>query len=301
VALASTDKKVQLSLKPSFINKNIGFHDIQVNQILVGYLKEKEDYGYMIDFCTEDNVTGFLYFPEVEGTKFYMGRPYMFKVTKKNEATNMVDCQIIHPSLMFDNEPLNGKEIKKQQESGEINLETLAAAGNLINGTVKKVLENGLLVSFLQVFYGFIFQDHLPKPLSEYKNGEKIIARIIATDWESKAIHLSALDHHINLSLYSSDIALGTGFKNVTVSEVLYGGSYWLKTQEDDEIGSLKLFLHKTHVGSNQKFEVGNTIETVFVKDHNYFEHFPVVTMRDDVLATLKVFWSNLQVILMWK
>jgi len=41
------------------------------------------------------------------------------------------------------------------------------------------MFENGLLVKFCSVFEGFIFQDHLEKPLDKYKKNEIFEARII--------------------------------------------------------------------------------------------------------------------------
>lgn len=301
MTLASNPKKVQLTLKPSFINRNISFSDIHVNQILTGYLKEKEDYGFLIDFCTEDEVKGFLYFPEVENLNLNMDRPYLFIVTGKNESTNMIDVQIMHHSLQFDNNPIKAK--RGDNDSETVMLESLASAGNLVNVIVKKVLENGLLVTFCSVFFGFIFTDHLQQPLNTYKTGDKFQARIIATDWEAKQINLSNLDFHVSLTTYNPTIPVGTTFDHPNVADTIYGGSYFLNLKNlEEEETALKGFLHKTHVLKNKKQEVpeynqGDKLDKVVLKDYNYFEHYFFVTMKaEETKSNSKLHWDNLKV-----
>jgi hypothetical protein len=49
--------------------------------------------------------------------------------------------------------------------SGAIDIQHLVKPGNLVKVIVKKVLENGLIVKFLNFFYGYIFIDHLNKEI----------------------------------------------------------------------------------------------------------------------------------------
>lgn len=80
-----------------------------------------------------------------------------------------------------------------------LNLQHLAKPGNLVECVVVKQLVNGLLVRFLRVFYGYIFEDHLEMDPTMYRTKSKILARIIATNFENKEIHLSAKPVHVNL------------------------------------------------------------------------------------------------------
>jgi hypothetical protein len=50
----------------------------------------------------------------------------------------------------IDDDDLLGKE-----------LHHLVKPGNLVDCSVLKILNNGLVVRFLRFFFGFIFQDHL--------------------------------------------------------------------------------------------------------------------------------------------
>lgn len=49
-----------------------------------------------------------------------------------------------------------------------------------------KSLSNGLIVRFLKHFIGFVFEDHLEKDASSYREKEKHYARVIASDFEQK-------------------------------------------------------------------------------------------------------------------
>lgn len=177
---------------------------------------------------------------------------------------------------------------------------------------MKKRLENGLLVNFLNLFYGFIFQDHLSRPLDSYKNNDKILARIIATNFEAKQIHLSDLPFHINLNPYKPEVALSTQFTNPLVQSVLYGGSYILDLKnkaskaKKSEAVALRAFLHRRNAtgedddeegGNDVKYDIGAIIDKpVYVQGFNYFEHYAIVTMNEEVVSSLKTYWSNIKV-----
>ena len=313
MTLNSDPRKVQFSLKPETINRELRIAQINTNQVLCGYLRDKEDYGYTVDFCTEDGAMGFLYFPEMEGLELVLGKPYLFSINSKNETTNVFDCQIIHSSLQFNTQAINYNELASQDEEGVADLQRLADPGNLVQAYVKKKLENGLLVNFLNLFYGFIFQDHLEKPLSSYKVNQKLIARIIATNTEVKQIHLSDLAFHVGLNVYNTQVAPGTKFQKAYVKEELYGGSYILEVgdrpvkkgkkadapQEGSQVH--KAFLHTTHIVQEEGEEedalkVGATLKKdVFVKTFNYFEHYLIVSMRDDILSKIQSSFTALK------
>lgn len=121
--------------------------------------------------------------------------------------------------------------------SGDIDLEEgadlhhLAKPGNLVNCVVLKVLKNGLIVRFLKQFIGFIFEDHLEKDVSSYKEKERLEARIIASDFDQKQINLSVKKAHLELIPFAGEtIATGDvltdGFE---VTKALYGGSFLIR------------------------------------------------------------------------
>ena len=83
-----------------------------------------------------------------------------------------------------------------------LDLHHLVKPGNKVKCTVCKVLENGILVRFLRIFYGFLFQDHLTKDASLYKPKTRVDARIISMNVEAKCIHLSTLEKHLEMQKF---------------------------------------------------------------------------------------------------
>ncbi len=66
--------------------------------------------------------------------------------------------------LGIEDEPIHLKGVEVE-ELGKLDLEEYITPGTRVNTKVLKVLSNGLLVKFLKVFYGYVFIDHLTKPL----------------------------------------------------------------------------------------------------------------------------------------
>ena len=105
----------------------------------------------------------------------------MFRVVKKETKK-----RLIHLS-----QELYSEE-KKLVVSGDVDIEDgadlhhLAKPGNLVTCVVLKCLSNGIIVRFLKQFIGFIFEDHLERDPSSYKEKEKLDARIIASDFDQK-------------------------------------------------------------------------------------------------------------------
>ena len=101
---------------------------------------------------------------------------------------------------------------------------------------------------FLKQFIGFIFEDHLENDITSYKEKQKYIGRIIASDFEQKQINLSLKKCHIELKKYSQlTYKAGDIFQEgFTVKKVLYGGSYLVNINSKNLIKNC--FLHQNHI-----------------------------------------------------
>lgn len=139
-----------------------------------------------------------------------------------------------------------------------IDLQHVVKPGNLVSCLVIKVLDNGVLVKFLKIFYGYIFQDHLENTLNKYKVKNILKARIVACNFDQKQINLS--EKHVHLTPYSpSTMPYKNGdvfISGFTVSKVLYGGSLLVKPKNEN----FECFLHLTHLeatkGPGEEIEV---------------------------------------------
>ena len=235
----------------------------------------------------------------------------------------MIQCGLINPNLDPNTYALRSAIIEKSND-GTIDFEHLAKPGNLVKVVIKKKLENGLLVSFLKMYYGFIFQDLLDQDLKQYDIGKKIFARIIATNFEKKQIHLSLLPFHLSLQTYIPEKVIGQTYTQGTIKKVLYGASYIVTISENqvqikdpnvtnnkkdkknkesilEETKTFEVFLHKIQINNPENeektYHKGEIIEgNLMIKDFNYFTHNTNITMRSDNIGSQNIHWHNIKV-----
>ena len=181
--------------------------------------------------------------------------------------------------------------------------------GFLVSSKVNKILENGFELTFLGGITGTVFQDHIDPSLKDLKVGSKLNARIISINQISKRLTLSTLPHLVDWSPDSKNTTtlpkVGESFDNVKIKNTLFGSSYQV------DLGKGKLaFLHKTHSRKEEPVEedvemadddelpepkkledihpmlqVGETISYVKIKEINYFDLMPLLSVKDTVVG----------------
>lgn len=102
--------------------------------------------------------------------------------------------------------------------------------GALVNIHVRKVLSDGLVVSFMTFFNGTIDLVHIPRPSNDkggskdwaktYTEGRKLKARIIFVDPGEKKVRLSLLPHLISMNLAGNLPLLGELIENCKIARV---------------------------------------------------------------------------------
>lgn len=88
----------------------------------------------------------------------------------------------------------------EEEDMQKYDLEAYLQPGTRVNTMILKKLRNGLLVKFLKIFYGYIFIDHLSKPIEDYKVGDKFECRIVHFSLSPPTMFLSEL--HTDLAPY---------------------------------------------------------------------------------------------------
>lgn len=181
-----------------------------------------------------------------------------------------------------------------------------------MNAKIAKIYENGVEISFLGGMTGTVFIDHMAREaVTKFKVGEKVQARCVSHDVQTKHTTLSMLPHILEMSVKELCEA-GALFEKVKVSKVMYGDSYQVKLSD-----TLVGFLHKSHLpGANaeeaeeqdpdekkkkpskliSELEQGQQIEKVRVKELNYFDGAPVLTMKTQIVNTVAMDYSSLEV-----
>ena len=189
-----------------------------------------------------------------------------------------------------------------------------------MNAKIAKIFENGVSVSFLRGMQGTIFVDHLPKEApTKYKVGERVQARVISHDFVSKASALSLLPHicELDSKKASPTCEVGAQFDKAKVTQIVYGGSYKLSLPGCEQQAA---FLHKSHLpgadvnpedsasddGETKKkqkakkvideLKLGQTVDKVRVKAVNYFDGVVQLTMRNQILNSAALDYSQLTV-----
>ena len=137
------------------------------------------------------------------------------------------------------------------------------------------------------------------------KIGNKIQARIITVDPLAKRVTLSMKNHILKWTpdqrVQPHQVKVGASFEKVSVKKHLYGDSYFV-----DLGGNNTGFLHKTQMIEAQEaqseesdedgmptkkksekkeiLQVGHLFDHVRVKEINYFDSLPILSLRENVL-----------------
>ena len=188
--------------------------------------------------------------------------------------------------------------------------------GYLVSAKVVKLYENGLELSFLGGMRGTVFIDHLNKErINKYKTGEKLQARVISHDIAGKKTSLSLLPSMLALEPHEKKCNVGEIFDDVKVDKIIFGSSFLINLKD-----GLTGFLHKSNIPKDEESEVeeedeeeaktaapkkdkkkkkksskvdidsdtlltiGQVIPRVRVKEYNYFDGMPILTMKTDVV-----------------
>ncbi|EGR29983.1 programmed cell death 11, putative [Ichthyophthirius multifiliis] len=287
-----------ISIKPSVVNEGLQFNEIYENMLLQGKVLTKEEYGIKVVFHTSQQYIGFLkkdknVCEDDQYEDLEEGRVYMFRVEKKEN-----NKKLLYLSLKY-----TTQEIKESILNPSIDIEDgsdfhhLAKPGNLVNCLIIKVLSNGLVVRFFKQFIGFIFEDHLDNNQPEsYKVKERILARIIAANFDQKHINLSAKKVHVDLQAFNQSYKYKPGdvfTQGFKIKKVLYGDSYLVKIQNTSIDNG---FLHKNQLHADKEsFKEGqNYTKALKLKEINYFEHFPIFTAKEEFVKNVKN-WTDLR------
>ena len=260
----------------------------------------KEAKGFILNFGLKDKTQGFL--PIEQSTEHLLiGQTVTTLVKQVMSSSKIIKVEI---ASKIEGKPLVSKELTIHN----------IKPGFLVAAKVSRVMENGIELNFLGGFTGTVFVDHLDKDPSKYKHGDKLSARVITVDPMTQTITLSTLPHILKLENISSllqteGIAVGKLFEKVPVNSVTFGDSYRIGLTP-----SVAGFLHKIHAvkkvqekkkkggkdevsrddeedGDQVKYEKaelekGQKVERVRVKEINYFDGCPILSMKEEIIGT---------------
>ncbi|GLI68751.1 hypothetical protein VaNZ11_013243 [Volvox africanus] len=227
---ARRNKHVALSLLLRDVQGGMGSEALMEGLVLGAVVRSVEDHGYTLSFGIK-GTSGFLRkrdYEEQFGEGLTLQVGGLLDVIVRNAADKrnvIVSCAPgdVAAAVTRESESLTG-------------LEGLLP-GALLNVKVRRVLRDGLLVSFLTFFHGTIGLYHLPA-LAEgtdwrktYKEGAKLRARLLYVDPATKRTCLSLLPHLVALALPSPVPMLGSVFEDAEVMRIDGGMGMLLKLE----------------------------------------------------------------------
>ncbi|CAL7942589.1 unnamed protein product [Xylocopa violacea] len=160
--------QIAISLEPRLINQNLDVTYINSGSKMVCSISSIEDHGYMVDVGLA-NVRAFISTKEYDHDKcLFPGKQLSchVKEIKISESASTVTLS------------LKSKLVKAVNKIEIKSLDSLIP-GTKFNLCIRKILSNGLHVSFGQDYIGYVNQLYLEEPLSNYVKGLEISGTLL--------------------------------------------------------------------------------------------------------------------------
>lgn len=212
-------KLLQVSLRLKYINAGLSVQGLLKGTLVPSYVKSVEDHGYVIGFGLK-GVKGFLPKKDVSSA---LGKSIDLL------PGALLDCLVKDSNspaaVALSWDPAQAPLVVTTSDMEGVSLESLLP-GMMVTGKVQKVLDNGLLVSFLTYFHGTINQYHVahsstdPQWAKQYKANDKVKARILHVDLVRKKVGLSLLPHILSWSMPTPLPDLGQVVDNCVVRRI---------------------------------------------------------------------------------
>lgn len=237
----SKEKKIDLSLRLSRIQGDLLMDAFYKGALLSATIKSAEDYGYVLSFGVR-TVNGFLKCVHLillslslgaghPMARFTYGIPCKFSRTAEHFYVGAIIDVVVESfdkqqgvAIVAADKKRASKATMKEYDG--LTIQQLLP-GSLVSATIRRILKNGLLLSFLSYFHGAVELAHLkedfpgPEWYNNYAEGEKVHARILFVDTKSKKIVLSLRRHMVQW--YGEDpqyLPIGTVVNDAKVKRV---------------------------------------------------------------------------------
>ncbi|XVF75995.1 hypothetical protein PTKIN_Ptkin13bG0232000 [Pterospermum kingtungense] len=202
----SGKRKIWLSLCLSLLHRGFTLDAVQEGMVLTGYVKSIEDHGYILHF----GLSSFMGFLPKDGlaesvhTEVRIGQ-FLQGVIRRIDKTRKVVYLSSDPDTV-------SKSVTKDLKGISIDL---LIPGMLVNASVRSILENGIMLSFLTYFTGTVDMFHLQKKFpnknwkDDYNQNKKVNARILFIDPSTRAVGLTLNPHLVHNKAPPSHVNIG--------------------------------------------------------------------------------------------
>ncbi|XP_062503604.1 protein RRP5 homolog isoform X2 [Corticium candelabrum] len=290
--------RIQLSTEPGLVNSMLKSSCVQEGLVLSGCVTSVEEHGYIMSFGIEGR-NGFL---QNRHAKKYIkdkngGKPLC--------VGQVVDCCV----LSF--EPCELKTVPVTVNSDEVNKTVMTAKmmlsmtmltpGMLVNATITEVFVDGLAVSFLGGFTGFVSNDHLSGghiSTDCYKQSQKLKARIMYINFATKTVGLSLKKSIVeNKPETFEELSVGDIVEEAVVLRISSDVGLLMQLNEFH-----KGFVHISRVSDNhteklqaKKYKVNST-HRCRILGFNTFDGLATLSMQKSVLEKAFLRYADIAV-----
>ncbi|KAI8904014.1 hypothetical protein EDD86DRAFT_206747 [Gorgonomyces haynaldii] len=200
VSLGEDKKRIDLSLKPQHVNKQIERTDVVKGMTLQGVVQSEEDHGYIIDL---GSFTGFLPHGQTQ-EKLKVSKPILVSVAKAEGQA--VQLTTKNNSTLPGNTSLELDQLK---------------AGMMVSAKVGEQVDAGIKTKILGYFDAGATYVHLnmENPADQeaietaYPSDKKLKFRILYVDYENKYVALSLLPHFVEWTAVAFPESVHVGAK----------------------------------------------------------------------------------------
>lgn len=240
--LSSSQRKhhsLQLSLRLTRVQASLLPDAFYSGYRVTATIRSAEDYGYVLSFGLK-TVTGFLRSAAHHAT----GALVDVIVESFNKELGVVTAVEPHTPSSISHAREAQQQLTKKEALREYEGLTLQQLmpGQLVNANVRNVLHNGLVLSFLTYFTGYVELSHLRDALpssswwSNYDEGQKVAARILYCDSKRKRVHLSLKPHLVN-HFNATFLSVGTVIERAIIRRIDSNAGLLLElpSQTDEE------------------------------------------------------------------
>ncbi|XP_008558137.1 protein RRP5 homolog [Microplitis demolitor] len=159
---------VKLSLESGLINQNLDPGSLAKGSKIVCSVSSVEDHGYVVDTGIK-TLRGFLAHEDVaENAKYHVGQQIFCAVKKVKTDENVITVNLSTKS----------KRLMSTVSSSSQQLDSIIP-GSRLDVTIKKILRNGLRVSFNENNTGYINRLYLNEPLESYHPDSEITVTLL--------------------------------------------------------------------------------------------------------------------------
>ncbi|CAM9431765.1 unnamed protein product [Chrysoparadoxa australica] len=288
-------KRIDLSLRASLINKGQGMELLREGMHIWGAVSSIEDHGYVVDIGIE-GIRAFLNRRDADSSMpaLKVGQPVEALVKHVNHVART--AQLMTSQTKVTTAITNGVNF---------NLRSLKP-GMLIKGVAHKILQNGVLVSFMDFFAGGLDHNHMSTVSSDestgwkagIKPGDEVTARILHVDYAGKAIRLTQRPHLMALAPVQGMPDSGAVVEGAEVVRVDSGIGLLLQLPGDKGVGA---YVHISRISDDRienvekAYEPGKLV-TCRVVGTSPVEGWAAASLKPTVLAASLLSYSDVSV-----